>query len=169
MRCRHNSTSLENNYSICLPLIGSMVLKNNVTGSLKYSFRLSISCCHSGIVAHASYHLSTCFWNASGFLYSVHSEEALYCPSLFQTRLNATRLQPCLDRSEKKASPYSSQKLTQSIRWASAFKGQHVESAERSIRFISYGLPTPSSKQQQCFDYSVLAHDVMGRMVLVER
>jgi hypothetical protein len=30
-------------------------------------------------------------------------------------------------------------------------------------------LPTPSSKQQQCFDYSVLTHDVTGRMVLVER
>jgi hypothetical protein len=29
-------------------------------------------------------------------------------------------------------------------------------------------LPTPLSTQQ-CFDYSVLAHDVIGRMVLVER
>ena len=30
-----------------------------------------------------------------------------------------------------------------------------------------YGLPTPSSKQQQCFDDSVLANDVMWGMVLV--
>ena len=76
-----------------------------------------ISSCHSGLLLHTS----ITFWhalNASGFLYS-NSEEALYCSSLFQTRLNVTRLQPCLDRSEKIASPYSSQKRTQSIRWAS--------------------------------------------------
>ena len=36
------------------------------------------------------------------------------------------------------------------------------------LMILPYGLPTPSSKQQQCFDYSVLAHDVMGGMVLVE-
>ena len=34
--------------------------------------------------------------------------------------------------------------------------------------YTAASLPTPSSKQQQCFDCSVLAHDVTGRMVLVE-
>ena len=100
-----------------------------------------ISSCHSGLLLHAS----IAFWhalNASGFLYS-NSEEALYCPSLFQTRLNVTRLQPCLDRSEKIASPYSSQKRTQSTKhqMGFAFKCQHVESAERSNRFIHMVYP----------------------------
>ena len=35
--------------------------------------------------------------------------------------------------------------------------------------YTAASLPTPSLKQQQCFDYSVLTHDVMGGMVLVER
>ena len=33
----------------------------------------------------------------------------------------------------------------------------------------AYGLPTSNQNEQQRFNYNVLTHDVMGRMVLVER
>ena len=44
--------------------------------------------------------------------------------------------------------------------------GQYMTAAGSRTRVCAR---QASSKQQQCFDYSVLAHDVMGRMVLVER
>jgi hypothetical protein len=37
------------------------------------------------------------------------------------------------------------------------------------LMILPYGLPTSNQNEQQRFNYNVLTHDVMGKVVLVER